>query len=356
MRREHYAGNDFRRAITHRGPAPYRKAQAAGVQLRVRRGRRGGRGGPAPQPRRVRAHHLAAAHARRRRVAGPDDHDLRPDLPPAGHHRADRLQRPALAAGRPRARPRGGLCGHPVHAQHRFQLLAGQNEGRGGRAALVPALSGQGSEGDRPARRSRAGIGLRSARGDDRRAGLRRAGVGPAQLFGADAAQPVAQARRPRAPALAVAGDGAARRPALREPRRVPAAGQPVRAGRRQVHGHADQRQALLGRHGAAAGALEGQAGAEGHPLRRGRAPRGRCRCRRHRAEQPRWTAARFLRLGRGTAARGGERGRRPPHGAGRRRIPPGRRRAEGDGTRSARRDDRTARRCTASRPEARPA
>ena len=39
-------------------------------------------------------------------------------------------------------------------------------------------------------------------------------------------AEPVEHARRPRAPALAVAGDAAARRAAVREPDRVPAAGQ----------------------------------------------------------------------------------------------------------------------------------
>ena len=64
----------------------------------------------------------------------------------------------------------------------------------------------------------------------------------------------------------------------------------------RAVHGHADQSAAELGRHRAHAQPLEGQARAEGHPLCRGCQAQRRGRRRRHRALEPRRTAARFVR------------------------------------------------------------
>ena len=60
-----------------------------------------------------------------------------------------------LAAGRPRAREGRGRRGHSVHAQHRFEL-SGREVDRGSPGAnLVPALPDEGGQGHRSPRRPR---------------------------------------------------------------------------------------------------------------------------------------------------------------------------------------------------------
>ena len=233
-----------------RGPAARRASQAAELQLRVRRGRRGGRGRAAAQPRRLRAHRLAAAHAGRRRRAGPRRREILGEtchlplvIAPTGFNgmlwpQGDlALARAAADAGIPFTL--STVSNYPL-AKLTAEVAA---------AHLVPAVSVQGPEASSTGWstvRSEAGCGTLVVTTDVPVLGARewdqRNYRAPMKLSLRE------HARRAGAPGLAAAGDDSARRAAVREPEGVPAARRAVGARRRALHGHADQSASSAGR------------------------------------------------------------------------------------------------------------
>jgi len=189
-----------------------------------------------------------------------------------------------LAAGRPRAGEGCGGRGHTVHAQHRFELsvakLTAESPGR----TWFQPLPDEGWPG--------SSIASSTAR----EAGCRTMVVTTdVPIFGA---REWDQRKLPRAdeawlasvldvlahPGWLRARDDPERRAAVREHPRVSCARQRVGAGRRALHGYADQLEARLGRHRAHSRALAAQAVLKGvlcvedaPASRGGRAPTASC-------------------------------------------------------------------------------
>ena len=206
---------------------------------------------------------------------------------------------------------------------------------------LVPALRLQGPERRRSPHRPGGRSRLRGAGGHGRCAGPRRARVGPAQLPCADEAQHAQHARRAAPPPLADADHAAVRRADFENLAEfLPPGKYSALIGAKYSFSQINSR---LSWHDVERirKRWPGQARREGTAVRRGRAPFGRGRRRRHRAFESRRAAAGWRGLRRGTAAGGRRGGRGAAHRDGGRRIPPWRRRAEGDRARRARGDDR---------------